>query len=373
MRYRRIVPHENENSAVSQHNGPVDHAFQNLSVFRHPEREGTLRRTLSGSRDYFTPNAPPSCASSSTETNDQLGPLSGFADQDRTNSAQSSNASSRNQSLYPLPSPVLAGISELLAGPSHGPGYEASYFPPSYAEYSKSLGRSPRHRSISSSKSYPHPMLDSTNSDPYDPQSPSYGLAQTPTPTDERPQGKSASDSGLILRQTQRPMRSPRIRNTDAALAPHGSFTSSRQRSSTISSRASAKSSATNKNVAASQNQLEEMDPVEREKWFRAAAKGDQLAMYKLGYRPASEHRHTLGSVGDVASNATPRSSISSGVPSEPTSVSPIPDQRRASMGANHIASDSIPLPESIPGGSVTPSDLFSDAAQLALRSNTRT
>ncbi|KAK8854740.1 hypothetical protein IAR55_003479 [Kwoniella newhampshirensis] len=307
-----------------------------------------------------TPGPPSSSAAlSSTETNDQLAPLSSFADQDRSSVPQ--NPSGPSRYTIPLPSPILAGISELLAGPSHAPGFNSSYFPPTHPEYPKGSGRSTRHRSISSSRPY-HQFVaqeDGSARSTFDP-------PITPTATDERPPIKAFSDSGLIAKPA-RAKGSPRIRNTDSALAPHGSFTSSRMRASTNSSRSSPKSSHSAKGAVPRQATTEEMDPVEREQCFIAAAKGDQLAMYRLGYRPTLQHRHSIGEVADVWGPALP-SSISSTTTATDTLSLPTIPAKPASTSVQ--PDDPVPLPEDVP--TLSPSDLFADAASLTLRSNAR-
>ncbi|OCF42212.1 hypothetical protein I317_03947 [Kwoniella heveanensis CBS 569] len=227
----------------------------------------------------FSTYAPSSSASaSSTEINDQLTPLpTGYGSQDRPPLVRKS---SLPPNLYQ--SPTLLSLSELMSSPpipDNSSESSQSYFPP----YSNQI--------VSS--------LAGNGESSYSPSAPR-------TPSDHGSPPKAASDSGTFI-SARRLNKSPRIRNIDSVLAPHGSFTSARARSSTISSRSStvgsSRSGPTSSPGARSnaQDTLTEMDHKERERLFKAASKGDQLAMHRLGWRPPKmNHRHTLGATGDV-------------------------------------------------------------------------
>ncbi|WVF72859.1 hypothetical protein IAT40_007677 [Kwoniella sp. CBS 6097] len=293
----------------------------------------------------FSTYAPSSSASaSSTEINDQLTPLpTGYANQDRPALIRKASLPSN---IYH--SPTLLSLSELMVSPpipDDSSECSQSYFP-AYSNHALC------------------PAAAGNNV-------PAYPSSAPRTPSDHGLPPKAASDSGTFI-SAKRSNRSPRIRNTDSVLAPHGSFTSARARSSTISSRASTVSSRSGPNSSPGarsnpQDTSMEMDPKERERLFKAASKGDQLAMHRLGWRPSiTNHRHTLGATGDVWG----------------ASLSPTVGTRRssASSQASGIKSPDLDAESSTympsPTATSTPSrehsDLFSDAVNLTLQSNAR-
>ncbi|WVR00058.1 hypothetical protein IAU59_007200 [Kwoniella sp. CBS 9459] len=285
--------------------------------------------------------APSSSASaSSAEVNDQLTPLpTGYGQQDRPSLVRKSSLPSK---IYQ--SPTLLSLSELMVSPpipDDSSECSQSYFPP-----------------------YPNHVVSSASG---------YNDAQNPpsaprTPSDHGPPPKAASDSGTFS-SARRSNRSPRIRNTDSALAPHGSFTSARARSFTINSRSSTVSSSrsgSNQSPGAQEVPVE-MDPKERARLFRAASRGDQLAMHRLGWRPSKlNHRHTLGATGDVwGASMSPTIGTRRSSGSSQTSEFKSPNLTSESSGA-------MPSPSATPTSSRGQSDLFSDAVNLTLQSNAR-
>ncbi|WRT68460.1 uncharacterized protein IL334_005436 [Kwoniella shivajii] len=256
------------------------------------------------------PKQAPSSSASSTEVHDELAPLP---------------VAPRRVSLPPRmhlhsssTSPGIQSLSELMSSPPIPEDYEndRSYFPP-----------------FPSSQS---PLVPST------PQTPDIFVPP-----------KAASDSGIFaIARRSSTNRSPRIRNTGGILAPHGSFTSSRPRSSTTSSRSSVASSPSGRTprIPSShlQDQPEEMDPCERERLFKAAAKGDQLAMHQLGYRPPKlNHRHTLGSSGDIWGVSESTAPTSRKIPANNSPNTPTTSQSQSDLfsEAAHLASQSSATP----------------------------
>ncbi|WVR07535.1 hypothetical protein IAU60_004577 [Kwoniella sp. DSM 27419] len=293
---------------------------------------GNGSSTAASNRSYG--RAPSSSASvSSTEGYDQLTPLPTSSRADRPALLQAHTSLPRF-----LPSPPLPSLSELMVSPSLPDENDGSqsYFPS---------------------------MIPDTVGSPKDISTGQLDPASAPlTPSDCGLPPKAASDSGTFS-TGGRPRRNPRVRNTDAALAPHGSFTS-RARSSTISSRSSAGSSRS-VTTSPSEYRVPEMDPVEREKLFKAASRGDQLAMHRLGWRPQSaDRRHHLGSTQDIWGS----------------SLSPSLGTRRSSQSSqspSHASPNSSPIQGSTPPTANkhsrrASSDLISDVVQLTLRSNAR-
>ncbi|WVQ68316.1 uncharacterized protein L199_006523 [Kwoniella botswanensis] len=298
------------------------------------------------------PDAPMSSggSGSSTEINDHLTPLpKPKTHQERPSFIRKSSLSPRMSALPNFSSPPLQSLSELLVSPPFPDDYDQgqSYFPP-FSQHASSSSSSQLTTTLDFS-------LDSATSIP------------TPrTPSDHGLPVKAASDSGTFaLARRSSTTRGPRIKNTGGILAPHGSFTSSRSRSSTISSN-SPRSSITTVSAKTEPHSSSphEMDPRESEKLFKAASKGDQLAMHRLGWRPAKlNHRHTLGSTEDIwggyqPPSSTRRSSGSSQASLPPTTSTPESTSSPVIPPTTH---------------SYTQSDLFSDAVNLTLRSNAST
>ncbi|WWC71514.1 uncharacterized protein I206_105472 [Kwoniella pini CBS 10737] len=287
---------------------------------------------------------------SSTEINDQLTPLpKNMTNSDRPSLLRRNSSSPRMSPQPNFSSPTLPSLSELLVSPPLPDDYDRaqSYFPPF-----------PKNGSSSKSQLDYADLAGTTESSTSLPHTPSDGGLPI----------KALSDSGtyaLIRRASKE--RSPRIRNQGGVLAPHGSFTTSRNRSSTINSNSSRSSLNTTTSITP-QESPQEMSAQEREKLFKAAAKGDQLAMHRLGWRPVRpNHRHTLGSAEDIwgamysPTSTTRRSSNASqaSLTGQPSDQPPSP--------AN------IDSPTTTHQRSYTQSDLFSDAVNLTLRSNALT
>ncbi|WVW85563.1 hypothetical protein I302_107601 [Kwoniella bestiolae CBS 10118] len=290
---------------------------------------------------------------SSTEVNDHLTPLpKGMTSHERPAFNRKNSFSPRLSAQHNFSSPPLPSLSELLVSPPIPDDYDQgqSYFPP-FSQHSTS--------STQHSLASPDPGFDS-----------SLSVSTPRTPSDHGLPIKAASDSGTfaLARRTSK-NRSPRIKNMGGVLAPHGSFTSSRSRSSTVNS-GSSRSSLTTITSAVTDPQSSasshEMDPKEREKLFKAASKGDQLAMHRLGWRPPKmNHRHTLGSTEDIWGGYQPPSSTRRSSGSSQASLPPAQPIDQIASSSNSTA---IPRVKSY-----TQSDLFSDAVNLTLRSNALT
>nr|XP_018261539.1 uncharacterized protein I303_05977 [Kwoniella dejecticola CBS 10117]OBR83697.1 hypothetical protein I303_05977 [Kwoniella dejecticola CBS 10117] len=303
-----------------------------------------------------SPPTPPDAAMSSsgsvssTEINDHLTPLPrNMTNSDRPSLLRRNSSSPRMSTQPNFSSPTLPSLSELLVSPPLPDGYDhaQSYFPPypkngsSSSNSQLALGEMPV-------------VADTASSVPRTPSDPGLPI-------------KAASDSGTYaLRRRASKDRSPRIRNKGGVLAPHGSFTSSRNRSSTIHSNSSRSSITAVSPSTDPTDSPQEMSTQEREKLFKAAASGDQLAMHRLGWRPVRpNHRHTLGSAEDIwgamysPTSTTRRSSGSS----------------QASLSQIALDETASPAPSSTPTPptnqkSYTQSDLFSDTVNMTLRSN---
>ncbi|WWC90653.1 uncharacterized protein L201_005589 [Kwoniella dendrophila CBS 6074] len=289
---------------------------------------------------------------SSNEINDHLTPLPrNMTNQDKPSLLRRSSHSPRLSAQFGFSSPTLPGLSELLVSPPLPDDYDQrqSYFP----QFSQHASASSSHQPTAPSD----PSLDflTTSSSPVTPSEPGLPL-------------KAASDSGTFaLSRRSSKNRSPKVRNTGGILAPHGSFTSSRSRSSTIHSNSSRSSVTTRSAATEPYDSPHEMDPVQREKLFKAAAKGDQLAMQQLGWRPPKlNHRHTLGSSDNIWGVHAPTTTTRRSSGSSQASLPPI--------ASDDTPSPANPLPTPpAASASYTQSDLFSDAVNLTLRSNALT
>lgn len=149
----------------------------------------------------------------------------------------------------PLPSPPRRGLSELLSSPPLI--YEGdSYFPSSLSEPQSSFRTVRKYGNASASPANPRP---------------------------------------------------PRIQNLGGILAPHGTFTSARSRSYTSDTLSQSSSRSSEAPATSRLAMADVLRPEEREMLLRAATKGDQLAMYRLGWSAERRHnRHQLGSARDV-------------------------------------------------------------------------
>ena len=102
------------------------------------------------------------------------------------------------------------------------------------------------------------------------------------------------------------------MRNLGNVLAPHGSFTSVKVLTPAASSSRSSATSSDSHSLRSKGLQLkgisDDLTPAESEALTRAAAKGDQLAMYRLGWRADTPHdkRYHLGSVEDIWGSTSP-------------------------------------------------------------------
>ncbi|OCF57497.1 hypothetical protein L486_04955 [Kwoniella mangroviensis CBS 10435] len=298
------------------------------------------------------PDAPMSSSGSvtSTEVNDHLTPLPVHkTNQERPSFIRKSSLSPRMSAPPNFSSPPLPSLSELLVSPPLPDDYDQgqSYFPP-FSQHASSSSST----QLATTLDLP---LDSATS-----------ITDPRTPSDHGLPVKAASDSGTFaVSRRSSTTRSPRIKNTGGILAPHGSFTSSRSRSSTINSN-SPRSSITTVSAKTEPHSSSphEMDPREREKLFKAASKGDQLAMHRLGWRPPKlNHRHTLGSTEDIWGGYQP-----------PSNTRRSSGSSQASLPPTTSTSESTSSPVIPPTtNSYTQSDLFSDAVNLTLRSNALT
>ena len=259
--------------------------------------------TPSASVGACTPSSATPSGTSSSEAHDLLGPLpqSQYAADVAADRAEQRASSSRNKlpARLPLPSPPASwGMSELISGSPYHTGGD-SYFAPMYSD------SPPLARSGSQSRRTP----------PYSPFRSYYGDTgrhQRAGSIDPRPDSDSSTPrpaSDVSPSPSKNSRKSPRVRNTGPVLAPHGSFTSVKVRTPTGSTQSSVAS-------AASDSQLymgpvrtpDDIAPAELEALKRAAEKGDQLAMYRLGWRPDTPHdrRYVLGSVEDVWGSVSP-------------------------------------------------------------------
>lgn len=209
--------------------------------------------TLRPLNKHDSARSAPSIASSS-EAHDLVGPLP----PSRPTMHERRQSRSRISDLppLPLPSPPAMGLSELMSGSPHTPGNEDSYF---------STAR------ISATR---------------------------------RPSTRPSSDKASSFRSdgsTSGARKSPQVQN-QGVLAPHGSFTTSRPR---LVSQEQV--------VSDSQLYLGNMrsslpDEPRRAALEQAAQKGDQLAMYRLGWRggAVTGQRHHLGSIDAVWGPTSP-------------------------------------------------------------------
>lgn len=175
----------------------------------------------------------------STESTDELTPLP----EDRT------------PSWFANHTRTSPGLSELMSG---GPREEDWYFSPSHSE-----------SSTRTSSRWESPSSRTTP--------PSHTSAQTA-------QSKSSG-------------RSPRIKNTGKVLAPHGTFTSRKVAPASPQT----ESVSSHESVPALPVDEPEMSEEERAALKKAAKKGDQLAMYRLGWLAhKAESRYSLGAVNNI-------------------------------------------------------------------------
>ena len=226
---------------------------------RHARLATRRQAQLLGLEDYSEDEGR---VSPSGESTDELTPL--------PNDGEARGASS--PSWYP-PSHTSPGLSQLMSS-SADPHEEDWYFSPVHSESSGTATRT-------SSRWQASPASSRT------------------TP----PSQTSGSKSGGV--------RSPKVKNTGKVLAPHGTFTSRKApvaapssmpspSGASGSSRHSRESSRSSREVPHVVEEAE-MTPEERRALEKAAKKGDQLAMYRLGWLAhRAESRHSLGQVDDV-------------------------------------------------------------------------
>ncbi|ORX38462.1 hypothetical protein BD324DRAFT_649828 [Kockovaella imperatae] len=314
--------------------------FQRLSVTDAENPVGSLPdatpsepvSTPSTSMGVTTPSSSAPSVVSSSEAHDLLGPLppSQYAVERASSSRQggmtlSSHGGGSGPRL-PLPSPPASwGISELISGSPYHTAVTDSYFapmqqsdtsqpsrtgsssrrPPAYSPFRTYYGENSRpsshQRPLSAEQSL---LFDGTPSP-----SSVYEIYEHPTP---KPPSDPASSPSHESRSSR---KSPRVRNVGPVLAPHGSFTSTKSRRTPPGSTRSSANSAVSdpqQYAAAHRNTVPDgMTPDEADALRRAAAKGDQLAMYRLGWRADTplDKRYVLGSVEDVWGSVSPYAS----------------------------------------------------------------
>jgi hypothetical protein len=257
----------------------------------------------------------PSVASSS-EAHDRLGPLPAArpAALDRRPSLPR-NPPSTSRSLapprIPLPSPPAMGLSELLSGTSLTPGADTCYFSAHHSEPSSGSRRTPHYSPF---RSYygdlPKSELDRSSVIQGETASETLDNGLRPeaksSPSARRPTSDTASSRSFPFNQGK---RDPHVQNNDGVLAPHGSFTSSRPaKAEKPFRRPGAPASDSQLYLGTSRKPARDMDDQKRQALEKAAAKGDQLAMYRLGWRAdtPSGQRYNLGSVETVWGPSSP-------------------------------------------------------------------
>ena len=304
----------------------LDDLFSELAVLHAgPRTPPSHQRGISANSEILTTPASASTnrtprtsrkADMTAEGNDHLAPLP-----DR--SPRMSRPDFHRQTSLPVPShpstppsPHAMGISELLCGSPFPAHPKLSYFsgavqsepsvprlgspsrrPPAYSPFRSFYGEFPgSHRRAVSVDHSPLVGLDNKDDDDDRPE-----RADIPVNT-----GRSAlSDTGVSVSSVREEVKGPRVRNGGAILAPHGSFTSARPRSvisnSPPSSVASSDSGSRRSTDTNSVIGRDEMEVEERNALERSAAKGDQLAVYRLGRTESpNAPRHTIGSVENV-------------------------------------------------------------------------
>ena len=377
---------------------------------------GSLRTPVTG----FGPSTPPGSSSASyrlsgtpssgkntvTEGDDQLSPLplsaSHMLDRPRLGRGQTLPVRPTSHSRLTPPSPPPLGLSELLCGSQNLSSAHGSYFPSSHSKSQMSFRTesSPRREIAYSTFGSSYGDLQSGDAwmctvpttRPPSSDSGRVTVDGSPRPLSESGSSPSGRSSGT---------RSPRVRNGDGILAPHGSFTSARSRTS-LSSISRSGGTSDEDLAAAIRTPLraiihDEAHANEVTELEKSAASGDQLALYRLGRNNSvSVPRHTLGRAVNIWGSATSSVSLSpltrnSSMYREPSTtrrssnssqcsftsqsagttstVSKYPSSDPANRSRDSSA-NSPTLSPAISGGRVRgDSDLFSDVARLAIRS----
>ena len=225
----------------------------------------------------------------------------------------------------PLPSPPAMGLSELLSGSPVTPSNETSYFSDVHSEppplsransgsrrtpvyspfrsyYGPSLSDQPRRSELEQQRSLHRPTLT-----PLDSSSSSVQTVAAPRRSDRTP-----SESGSLASSgSNQSTRSPRVKNK-GVLAPHGSFTSARSRTSSVDKlrkiAGAASDSALYVGNMRRQPVVDGIEEPAKDALRAAAMKGDQLAMYRLGWKadtPAGQ-KYRIGSIESVWGPTSP-------------------------------------------------------------------